>query len=115
MTNNLTSQAATMTLNGAPNDLIGNLNPISIIIFIPIMDHIVYPGLRKMGIHFTPLKRIFCGFMLASAAMVSACVTQYYIYKTHPCGDHPNSCDEAHLEGPINVWVQTVRKYPKPP
>ena len=34
--NNLTSQAATMTLNGLPNDVISNLNPISLIIFIPI-------------------------------------------------------------------------------
>lgn len=34
MTNNLTSQAATMELHGAPNDLINNLNPISLVIMI---------------------------------------------------------------------------------
>lgn len=105
MLNNLTSQAATMQLNGVPNDLITNLNPISLIIFIPIMDRIIYPGLRKAGINFTPLKRIFVGFMFASASMIAACVTQYYIYKLGPCGDQMNSCEE---QAPINVWAQSL-------
>lgn len=105
MTGNLTSQAATMQLNGVPNDIINNLNPISLIVFIPIVDMFVYPGLRKAGINFTPLKRICLGFMLAAIAMVCACVTQYYIYKLGPCGDEMNSCDSP---APINVWVQTL-------
>lgn len=37
MTNNLTSQSATMQLHGAPNDLINNLNPVTLVIFIPIV------------------------------------------------------------------------------
>jgi POT family proton-dependent oligopeptide transporter len=105
MTNNLTSQAATMKLGGAPNDVISNLDPLFIILLIPIMDYGVYPALRKMKINFTPIKRITWGFFLASMAMVSATVTQYYIYKIGPCGDEANSCDE---ETPITVWVQVV-------
>ncbi|GAB7353162.1 hypothetical protein MBLNU459_g3695t1 [Dothideomycetes sp. NU459] len=105
MTGNLTSQAATMELNGVPNDVINNLNPISLIIFIPLMDMFVYPGLRKAGINFTPLKRICLGFMLAALAMIAACVTQYYIYKKGPCGHYMNTCDDP---APINVWVQTL-------
>lgn len=105
MTNNLTSQAATMELHGAPNDIINNLNPISLIIFIPIMDHAVYPGLRKLGINFSPLKRIYFGYMLAALAMISAVVIQYYIYKLSPCGQYPSTCDKP---APINVWVQTA-------
>lgn len=72
MTNNLTSQAATMRLGGVPNDIVNNLNPLSIILFIPLMDFVVYPGLRKANINFSPIKRITCGFALASLAMVSA-------------------------------------------
>ncbi|EAU39068.1 conserved hypothetical protein [Aspergillus terreus NIH2624] len=64
-----------------------------------------YPGLRRLGINFTPLKRIWVGYLIASGAMVSATVIQYYIYKTSPCGDHPSSCDEA---APLNVWIQAV-------
>ena len=36
--NNLTSQAATMTTNGLPNDVLSNLDPFALIIFIPICD-----------------------------------------------------------------------------
>jgi hypothetical protein len=51
MNNNLTSQAATMERNGVPNDIITNLNPISLVIFIPIVDAFLYPNLRKAGIN----------------------------------------------------------------
>jgi len=105
ITNNLTSQSATMVLNGVPNDLIQNLNPVSIIILVPILDFVVYPNLRRFRINFSPLKRIFAGFMLASMAMISAAVLQAYIYRLGPCGNYMNSCDEP---APINVWVQTL-------
>jgi POT family proton-dependent oligopeptide transporter len=111
MTNNLTSQAATMKLNGVPNDIVSNFNPLFIVILIPIMDFFVYPGLRKMGINFTPIKRITCGFFLASMAMVSATVTQYYIYKMSPCGTSANTCEDADgnaLSADISVWVQML-------
>lgn len=106
MTGNLTSQAAVMQLNGVPNDIIQNLNPISIIIFIPFMDFVVYPALRKAHINFTPIKRIFFGFILASLAMVASCIIQVYIYRLSECGTHASGkgCEPA----PINVWVQTV-------
>ncbi|KAJ9647321.1 hypothetical protein H2201_003921 [Coniosporium apollinis] len=105
MVNNLTSQAATMELNGVPNDIVNNLNPLSLIIMIPIFDRFIYPSFRKMGINFTPLKRIFMGFVMGSLAMVCACVIQVYIYRMSPCGNQANSCDEP---APINVWVQTL-------
>ena len=111
MTNNLISQAATMELHGAPNDLINNIDPIALVIFIPITDLFLYPGLERLRIRFTPLRRIAWGFALSAASMVAACVTQYYIYKMSPCGHYAgtpdadgNLCDPA----PINVWVQTI-------
>jgi proton-dependent oligopeptide transporter, POT family len=69
MLNNLISQAGQMERNGIPNDVLQNIDPISLIVFIPIMDLFIYPGLRKIGIHFRPITRIFFGFMFASAAM----------------------------------------------
>jgi POT family proton-dependent oligopeptide transporter len=100
-----------MNLHGAPNDIITNLNPISIVVLIPILDFVVYPGLRKAGIHFTPIKRMTIGFFFGSAAMISACVTQHYIYKMSPCGYDAGSCrddDDNVLFADINVWVQTL-------
>lgn len=109
MLNNLTSMGATMTLNGVPNDIIQNLNSLSLIICIPIMDRIVYPGLRKIGIRFTPLKRIAAGFFTAGCSMISATVLQYYIYKLGPGGDQASLyVDKFNLHAPINVWVQAI-------
>ncbi|KAI2790367.1 putative peptide transporter ptr2 [Penicillium oxalicum] len=109
MLNNLTSQAATMTLNGVPNDVINNFNPFALIIFIPIFDRLVYPGLRRMGFNFTPIKRITAGFALAGAGMIVAAVTQYYIYKTGDCGKDANRClEEFNKQSPISVWVQVL-------
>jgi proton-dependent oligopeptide transporter, POT family len=105
MNNNLTSQAATMRLGGVPNDVITNLNPISLIIFIPIVDNFLYPALRKAGIRFTPIKRMTVGFIMASLSMIAATVIQYYIYKKGACGKYMNSCD---TKAPISVWVQTL-------
>ncbi|KAL9583340.1 MAG: hypothetical protein Q9212_002772 [Teloschistes hypoglaucus] len=106
MINNMISQAATMELHGAPNDLINNIDPIALVIFIPICDIFLYPFLERSGIRFTPLKRITWGFGLSSASMIAACVTQYYIYKLGGCGTHPSTKDCP--PAPINVWVQTI-------
>lgn len=100
-----------MRLNGVPNDIVSNLNPISIIIFIPLCDFVIYPALRQRHIHFTPIKRIATGFFLASMAMVSATVVQYYIYKKSPCGNQAGQCTDSNgvdRTAPITVWVQIV-------
>ncbi|EEQ89342.1 hypothetical protein RJZ56_005474 [Blastomyces dermatitidis] len=108
MLNNLTSQAATMLLNGVPNDIITNLNPFTLIIFIPLLDRFFYPPLRKLGIKLTPVKRITIGFFLASSSMIAATVIQYYIYKLGPCGKEANVCAADDIPAPISVWVQAV-------
>lgn len=107
MVGNLTSMSATMQLNGVPNDLINNLNPLTLVIFIPIFDGLIYPAIRKTGFNFTPIKRITWGFFLASMAMVSATVIQYYIYQKSPC-DSTEVNSGVGCEAPINVWVQAM-------
>ncbi|KAN0064893.1 hypothetical protein ACQY0O_001950 [Thecaphora frezii] len=123
--NNLTSQAATMTVNGLPNEVVSNLDPFALIILIPVFDLFLYPLFRKLGINFTPLKRIFWGFMTGSAAMIWACVVQYYIYKTSQCGKNASTCYDINGDGiadigadgtedgavyipsPLNIWIQS--------
>jgi POT family proton-dependent oligopeptide transporter len=109
MTNNLVSQASTMVLGKTPNDIVAKLNPIFIVIVIPLMDFVIYPLLRKCGVHLTPIKKITAGFVLASCAMISACVTQAYIYKLSKCGDHINDLVRSGRKdctAPISVWLQ---------
>ncbi|KAL2850282.1 POT family-domain-containing protein [Aspergillus pseudoustus] len=90
--NNVISQAGQMALHGTPNDLLQNLDPIALIIFIPLLDFVVYPLLRRYNINFRPELKVTAGFFLASLSMVYACVLQHYIYKSPP-----NS---------IHVWIQ---------
>lgn len=80
MDSNLTQMCQTMHLGGVPNDILSNLDPIAIIIIVPIMDTLVYPALRKRGIRFTPIKKITAGFIIGSFAMIWASVLQYYVY-----------------------------------
>jgi dipeptide/tripeptide permease len=60
-----TSQAATITTNGASNDILGNFNPLVIIIAIPTLSCVVYPLLRRYKIRFGRISRITFGFTLA--------------------------------------------------
>ncbi|KAI0371994.1 oligopeptide transporter [Pilatotrama ljubarskyi] len=111
LNNNLTSQAATMVTNGVPNDVLSNLDPFALIIFIPIVDQFIYPALRRWGINFSPLKRITLGFFTGAAAMVYTAVVQHYIYKRNPCGYYVATCSDPVTGDPLtsdlNVWIQT--------
>ncbi|TFK50393.1 proton-dependent oligopeptide transport family protein [Heliocybe sulcata] len=110
LNNNLTSQAATMSTHGVPNDVLSNLDPFALIIFIPIFDQFIYPGMRRIGINPTPLKKITAGFFTGAAGMIWAAVVQHYIYKTSPCGYEAATCADADgnaLVSPLNVWIQT--------
>ncbi|KAJ7714126.1 peptide/h+ symporter protein [Mycena metata] len=106
---NLGTVAAGMTLNGTPNDLIKNLDPISIVILIPIFERFLYPFLRKIGINFSPIKRITAGFLVAALAMVYSAVLEKFLYKLSPCNDdQPAACTTATGEpnaAPLNVWI----------
>jgi proton-dependent oligopeptide transporter, POT family len=110
MISNFISQAGQMQLHGIPNDIMQNIDPITIIIFIPIMDRIVYPGLRKVGIPFRPVTRITFGFFFASAAMVYAAIVQHLIYTSPPCYDNPLDCpasNDGEEHNHVHVAVQT--------
>ena len=110
LSNNLISQAATMVTNGVPNDVIGNLDPLALIIFIPLWDQIFYPAISRSGFRFTPLKKITLGFFTGSAAMIWAAVVQHYIYKRNPCGYYAATCTDADgvpLTSDLNVWIQS--------
>ena len=88
--NNFVSQAAQMEGHGIPNDFMQNFDPISIIVFVPLLDLGVFPFMRKMGIRFMPISRITVGFIVMSFGMVWAAVVQHYIYTKPPCFESPD-------------------------
>ncbi|KAI5863619.1 PTR2-domain-containing protein [Durotheca rogersii] len=122
LNNNLVSQAATMTLRGVPNDVVNNLDPIALLIFIPICDKLLYPALRRAGVRLTPIRKITGGFILGTLSMVIAAIIQHYIYMQSPCRDvagygyvddcraHlglPADAPESDFKPPLSVWIQT--------
>lgn len=109
MNNNMINQAASMRLDGIPNDIMTNLNPFSLLILIPICDKLIYPALAKAGIRFSPIKKINFGFISAAISMVIAAIIQHYIYVQAPCGYNASDIDCIEENGPPNlsVWVQT--------
>uniref|UniRef100_A0A8C1YD51 Solute carrier family 15 member 1 n=1 Tax=Cyprinus carpio TaxID=7962 RepID=A0A8C1YD51_CYPCA len=59
--------------------LVQIVNPILIVIMVPIMDSAVYPLIKKCGLNFTPLRRMTVGMLLASLAFVAAALLQIQI------------------------------------
>ncbi|THU77529.1 hypothetical protein K435DRAFT_877721 [Dendrothele bispora CBS 962.96] len=78
LNNNLTSQAAAMSTHGLPNDVLSNLDPLALIVFIPIFDFF----------------KITAGFFTGAAAMIWAAAT------CEDANGHP-------LVSLLNVWIQT--------
>lgn len=93
MLNNLVSQAGQMQLHGIPNDIMSNIDPLTIILFIPLCDRFLYPFLHNnLGIAFKPITRIFVGFMFGAAGMAYAAGVQRKIYHSGPCFEKPGAC-----------------------
>jgi POT family proton-dependent oligopeptide transporter len=94
-------------LGPLPNDILQNIDPLVLIIFIPFFEKIFYPSLRRFNINFKPISRITCGFILASISMAWAALVQYLIYSTGPnfSFDH-NPCDKCQTFNNITVAWQ---------
>ncbi|NXU26828.1 S15A1 protein, partial [Thalassarche chlororhynchos] len=65
-------------------DQMQTVNPILIIVMVPVVDAVVYPLIKKCKINFTPLRKITVGMFLASLAFVAAALLQVQIDKTLP-------------------------------
>lgn len=100
--------SASLTNNGVPNDVLDNLNPLAIIVLIPIMNQIVYPLLRKWGIRFGPISRMTFGFLISAIGASSYAVIQYKIYETSPCGYAASTCEEGDLVSPLSLWLYAI-------
>jgi dipeptide/tripeptide permease len=95
-----------MTTNGAPNDLLSNFNALAIIVFIPFLTGVVYPILGRFNLMPGRITRITFGFTLAWISSVIGAITQWYIYKTSPCGHFASKCNIGTGVSPLSIWVQ---------
>lgn len=105
---NFVYQASQMQGHGMPNDFMQNFDPISILIFTPLLESVVYPILRRMGIELRPIARITIGFWFAALCLAYAAIVQHLIYSSGPCYDRPGACPEG-MDGasklPNNVHI----------
>ncbi|CAF0999994.1 unnamed protein product [Adineta steineri] len=92
LSTNLVSQAAQMNVGPLPNDVLQNIDPLVLIVFIPIFDKVIYPTLRRFKIKFPSIVRITCGFICVSIAMAWAAFVQHQIYSTGPNYDFTKPC-----------------------
>ncbi|KAL8790862.1 MAG: hypothetical protein Q9195_006187 [Heterodermia aff. obscurata] len=109
LSTNLISQAAQMQTVGVPNDMLYTANPIIIIIFLPVMDKVIFPWLRKHGIVLNAITRVAIGFLLEAAAMGFSAIVQKLIYTSGPCYSHPLTCDASNggqVPNSVNVFIQ---------
>lgn len=95
--------SASMKTNGVPNDVLDNLNSISIVVMVPIMNHVIYPALRKRGIHWGPISRITFGFALCTIGSLGFAILQHLVYKTSPCGNRATTCSDIITDGSDTV------------
>lgn len=101
----LNAQAGAMTLNGVPNDLFNNFNQITIVVAIPIIQYVLYPGLKKLNINYRPVHKIFVGFMLGCFSTMTAAILQHKIYQTSPCGNFASTCEEVST---VLGWYEVI-------
>ncbi|KAI1386667.1 uncharacterized protein F4822DRAFT_410883 [Hypoxylon trugodes] len=94
---------AGMDTNGLPNDLLDNLNSVSIVLVVPLVNHGLYPLLRRYGIKWGPISRMTFGFALGTIGSIAFAVLQYYVYKTSPCGWNASTCADIVPEGAKSV------------
>ncbi|KAJ4051998.1 peptide transporter ptr2 [Fusarium oxysporum] len=99
----LSNQGASMTTKGAPNDLIHNFNPLTLMVFAPIMSFVLYPLLNRHHIKFGPISRMTVGYISAIIGSIVGAVIQWRVYKTSPCGYQASTCDSV---SPVSIWWQ---------
>jgi POT family proton-dependent oligopeptide transporter len=102
-----------MRLDGIPNDTMQAWNPLACILLGPVVQHGLFPLLRRLRIPFGPVVRISVACTIMGAAMAYAAILQHVIYSRGPCFDRPGACAAASsADGTIqagndlSVWKQ---------
>jgi POT family proton-dependent oligopeptide transporter len=108
MTTNTVSQAGNMKTYGVPNDLLPNLDSLTIVLVLPLVNRL-YPRLKRAGVAFPPIWRMAVGFAFESLGMAWAAGVQGWIYASPHCYSRPRACAALHngaLPNNLSVAVQ---------
>jgi POT family proton-dependent oligopeptide transporter len=106
---NFVSQAATMETHGIPNDIMPNIDSITVLILLPVLDRGVFPFLRRLGVAVRHVDRITMGFLICGVSMLYAAFVQRTIYAAPPCYDRPRAleCMGGKVPNQVSVFLQS--------
>ncbi|KAG0365133.1 POT family-domain-containing protein [Gamsiella multidivaricata] len=94
------------------------VNSAVIVIFIPILDIVIFPFLRKAGFKLGPINRIIIGFSIVTFCFIYVTVLQHFLYKAGPyydfTGKDPHNpgvvidipSDISLVINDITIWTQ---------
>ena len=74
-----TLQATRMNLHGLQPEQLQFLNPLEIMIFVPLFDRSIYPWLERQGFNIQPLRRMEYGMMLAAVSFAMSTLLEHRI------------------------------------
>mmetsp|Transcript_2357 Transcript_2357/g.6512 ORF Transcript_2357/g.6512 Transcript_2357/m.6512 type:complete len:239 (-) Transcript_2357:243-959(-) len=77
-----------MALHGLEPEELNILNPLEIMIFIPLFDQIVYPFMENHDWDISPTSRIKYGMYIASLSFAASSVLEVYIQSQPPSSVH---------------------------
>ncbi|KAK2821764.1 hypothetical protein FQN49_007700 [Arthroderma sp. PD_2] len=89
---NLISQAGQMITYGIPNDALASLNPICVLIAVPLFESYLYPYMHKFNLPSRATVRMSIGFALTAVSMAIASGVQQVVYNAPPCYNMPLEC-----------------------
>ncbi|KAI1317990.1 peptide transporter ptr2 [Mortierella claussenii] len=117
MNDNFVNMAVNMTRpSWLKPEQLSFVNSAVIVIFIPILDLLIFPMLRKAGFKLGPINRIVIGFSIVTGCFVYVTVLQHFLYRSGPyydfTGKDPNGNAVVipdKLEDIVNditIWTQ---------
>ena len=84
-----------MITYGIPNDAVSSLNPIFVLLIVPILEGLVYPYMHKVKLSPRPTVRMAIGFALTAVSMAIASGVQQVVYDAPPCYSRPLECSAS--------------------
>ena len=79
-----TLQASRMNLHGFEPEQLQFLNPLEIMIFIPLFDRMIYPWMETRGFDITPIRRMEYGMFLAAVSFAISALLEQIIQDQDP-------------------------------
>ncbi|KAJ4247664.1 peptide transporter ptr2 [Fusarium falciforme] len=106
---NLVSQSGQMVTHGIPNDAVSSLNPIFVLMAVPLFEHCVYPYMHKLKLNPRPTVRMTLGFIMIAFSMAIAAGVQQAVYNAGPCYNMPLECaasNDGHIPNQVSFTLQ---------